>query len=85
LQLQQELSSKVATLWPQRAYDDLLKDLVLHVSELIPCERYTLAVALVDNCNIEGCLAFARSYDLLIKKAKNLTETTEAKTVDMTK
>lgn len=40
----------------------------MKVSELITCERYTLAIALVDNCNIEGCLKFAKSYDMLIKK-----------------
>ena len=60
----------MANLWAGRSYDDVLKDLLLRVSDLVECERYTLAVALVDNCNIEGCLPFARSYDMLLRKPK---------------
>ena len=69
-QLQNSLSDKIADLWEGRSYDEVVKSLVLQVSELIQCERYTLAVALVDNCNIEGCLQFARSYDMLLQKPK---------------
>nr|CAB3264740.1 cGMP-specific 3',5'-cyclic phosphodiesterase-like [Phallusia mammillata] len=86
--LQEELSSRVAHLWPARAYDDILKELVLQVSELVQCERYTLAVALIDNCNIEGSLQFARSYDMLLQKSKGglFDEEEEVKkVVDMTK
>uniref|UniRef100_H2XQX1 Phosphodiesterase n=1 Tax=Ciona intestinalis TaxID=7719 RepID=H2XQX1_CIOIN len=46
------------------------KEVVMQISDLIQCERYTLAIALIDNCNIEGCLQFAKSYDLLLQKPK---------------
>uniref|UniRef100_H2ZJ29 GAF domain-containing protein n=1 Tax=Ciona savignyi TaxID=51511 RepID=H2ZJ29_CIOSA len=69
--LQEDLSNKVSKLWASRSIDDVLKEVVLQVSELIQCERYTLAVALIDNCNIEGCLMFAKSYDMLLQKPKS--------------
>ncbi|CAK8687161.1 unnamed protein product [Clavelina lepadiformis] len=68
--LQETLSGRIAKLWPSRSYDDVNKEVIHQISELITCERYTLAIALVDNCNIEGCLQFARSYDMLIQKSK---------------
>uniref|UniRef100_H2ZJ28 Phosphodiesterase n=1 Tax=Ciona savignyi TaxID=51511 RepID=H2ZJ28_CIOSA len=71
IQLQEDLSNKVSKLWASRSIDDVLKEVVLQVSELIQCERYTLAVALIDNCNIEGCLMFAKSYDMLLQKPKS--------------
>ena len=70
MQLQETLSGRIAKLWPSRSYDDVNKEVIHQISELITCERYTLAIALVDNCNIEGCLQFARSYDMLIQKSK---------------
>nr|XP_018671265.1 cGMP-specific 3',5'-cyclic phosphodiesterase isoform X2 [Ciona intestinalis] len=68
--LQEDLSSKISKLWPSRSYDDVMKEVVMQISDLIQCERYTLAIALIDNCNIEGCLQFAKSYDLLLQKPK---------------
>ena len=89
MQLQNDLSGKVANLWAGRSYDDILKGLIIQVSELVQCERYTLAVALVDNCNIEGSLQFARSYDMLLQKPKSsmFGESDEeiVKQVDVTK
>lgn len=70
--LQGDLASSVAKNWPARSFDTVLKEMLLKISDLITCERYTLAIALVDNCNIEGCLQFAKSYDMIVKKSNNI-------------
>ncbi|XP_039251444.1 cGMP-specific 3',5'-cyclic phosphodiesterase-like [Styela clava] len=70
--LQDDLAASVASNWQGRSLDAVLKEVLTKISEAIKCERYTLAIALVDNCNIEGCLPLAKSYDMLVKKGSNL-------------
>lgn len=66
--LKGELAAAVANNWTTRSFDSVLKEVVLKIADAIKCQRYTLAVALVDNCNIEGRLPFAKSYDVFVKK-----------------